>query len=78
FGFGSIPGDQSTPGGMENITCRNITVMEKQDSSIFAEILMSGREGKYIDDVTLENITVCGEPLTAYKPGDYVRNLKIR
>ncbi len=63
FWFGTLPGDQSTPGGMHNITCRNITVEQDTCSSISGEILLDGMENKEITDVLLDTLTFCGTPV---------------
>lgn len=64
FWFGSLPGDQSFPGGMRDIAFRGITADQNSGSAISGEILLHGMEGKIIRDVTLENIHVFGEKLT--------------
>jgi len=76
FWFGSIPGDQTTPGGMKNITFRDITMDNREESAITGEILFCGTEGKIIRDVTLDRVSVCGgKPIV--KKNAYVENVRI-
>lgn len=63
FWFGSIQGDQNTPGGMENITFKNISVNSNSRSSIANEILLNGWQKentptKKIMNVIFENVIV--------------------
>ena len=68
FWFGSIPGDQTTPGGIGNVVFRNITSPNATGSSISNDILLYGwhKEGtpdKYIENVTFENVSIMGHLL---------------
>ncbi len=64
FWFGTLPGDQSTDGGMQNITWRDITLEKVSDSSIGGEMLFYTIPGKNIEGVTLGGIVIAGEALT--------------
>ncbi len=64
FWFGTLPGDQSTPGGMERITFRDITVEENTGSAIAGECLLYTVPGKAIDQVRVENVHLYGQKVT--------------
>lgn len=68
FWFGSIKGDQSTPGGISNILYKNIHCISNNNTPIANEILMNGwnKEGtptKYIENITFENLKIKGEKI---------------
>ena len=66
FWFGSIPGDQSTEGGINGVTFKNVTVSSNSGSSIANEILLNGwyRENtptKIVENITFDNVVIEGE-----------------
>lgn len=68
FWFGSIQGDQSTPGGISNILYKNIDCTSNNESPIANEILMNGwyKEGtpsKYIENITFKNLKIKGDKI---------------
>lgn len=72
FWFGSIKGDQTTEGGIENIKFKNISVASNSGSSIANEILLNGwsknlTPTKTIKDVTFDNITIQGKRIVSDK-----------
>ena len=84
FWFGSILGDQTTPGGMSDVVFRNITNTSPDDNSRIAnEILLEGWDKeKGIERITFENVTVGGQKVTAdyqrLKTNAYVKDLIVR
>lgn len=68
FWFGSIQGNQSTEGGVNDITYKNVTVESNSGSSIANEILLNGWAGtprKIIQNVTFDNVVIEGKPVTS-------------
>lgn len=66
FWFGSIKGDQTTEGGIDDVTYKNITVNSNSGSKIANEILLNGwyKPGtptKLITNVTFDNVKVEGK-----------------
>ena len=67
FWFGSLKGDQSTPGGIDGITYRNIRSFNNSGSRIANKIHLygwSGKDGtpsKTVNNVTFENLEVEGK-----------------
>jgi hypothetical protein len=66
FWFGSIQGNQSTEGGMDGVTFKNVSVSSSSGSSIANEILLNGwySEGtpaKIIKNITFDNTTIEGK-----------------
>lgn len=66
FWFGTILGDQSTPGGVENISYKNVSVKTTSGSRIANEILLNGwhqagTPTKYIRNITFDNVLVEGK-----------------
>lgn len=66
FWFGSIKGNQSTEGGIDGVTYKNITVASNSGSKIANEILLNGwfKDGtptKTINNVVFENVTIEGK-----------------
>lgn len=66
FWFGTIPGDQSTEGGIDGVTFKNISVASNSGSSIANEILLNGwykygTPTKLINNVTFDNVTIEGK-----------------
>ncbi len=69
FWFGTLPGDQSTEGGAENITFRSVHSMADSGSRIANEIRLAGWKGKdmpakALRNIVLEDIRICNTPLT--------------
>jgi len=72
FWFGSIKGDQSTEGGIENIVFKNVTVESNSGSSIANEILLNGwyKENssmKKINNITFDNVIAEGKLISSEK-----------
>lgn len=71
FWFGSLPGEQETPGGMRDITFRQISSPNRSESPIANQILLHGWPGtgdtpvKRIENLRFEDVTIQGKPLTA-------------
>ncbi|MGN0233438.1 MAG: glycosyl hydrolase family 28 protein [Bacteroidaceae bacterium] len=70
FWFGALPGDQSTPGGMENILYRNVTSYADSGSRIANHIRLYGWTGtgtpaKEIRGVTLDNVMIRGNRVSS-------------
>ena len=70
FWFESVRGNQSTEGGIENVTFKNIRVSSNSGSSIANEILLNGwyREGtptKIIQNITFENVFIEGKQVVS-------------
>ena len=71
FYYGSIYGDQTRPGGMNNIVFRNITVNTTNNDPITNVIWLEGytakpdKPAKPIENVRFENVVVNGYPVTA-------------
>ena len=64
FWFGTVPGDQSGPGGIRNITFRNITSPTGGTSSFSNEIQLLGySDTKQLERITFEHVTVGGVPV---------------
>lgn len=68
FWFGSIKGDQSTPGLIEDVTFKNISVNSNSGSKIANEILLQGwhKENtptKKIMNVTFDNVVIEGKKI---------------
>ena len=68
FWFGTLKGDQSTPGGVRNVTYKDITSRSERLSSITNGILLNGwhREGtpdKLIENVTFQRVKLGGRKL---------------
>ncbi|MEA4974297.1 MAG: glycosyl hydrolase family 28 protein [Paludibacter sp.] len=66
FWFGSIMGDQTTEGGVEGVTYKNISVASNSGSKIANEILLNGwfKDGtptKLINNVVFDNVTIQGK-----------------
>lgn len=66
FWFGSILGDQSTEGGIDGVTFKNITTSSNSGSGIANEILLngwyqSGTPTKTIKNVTFDNVVIEGK-----------------
>ncbi len=72
FWFGSIQGDQSTEGGIENVVFKNISVASNSGSGIANEILLTGwlkenEPTKTIQNISFTNVTVEGKPIMSEK-----------
>jgi polygalacturonase len=72
FWFGSIKGDQSTPGGIENISFKNVYVTSNSGSNIANEILLNGWymenfPTKKITNVSFDNVVVEGKLINSMK-----------
>lgn len=70
FWFGALQGDQSTPGGMENITYRRVTSRASSGSSIANQIRLYGWEhegtpSKSISGVMLDHVVIGGHKVTS-------------
>ncbi len=84
FWFGTIQGNQTFPGGAENITLRNITCESSGKSAIANEILIHGwAEDKLFRDITFDNVVVDGVKLTSmlnpyFKVNDYIRDIRFQ
>ncbi len=83
FWFGSLVGDQTTPGGISNVVFRNITDLSPGGGVITDEIRLEGwDESKTVSDITFENVTVRGSKVTEsydrLKRNGYVKNLNFR
>lgn len=68
FWFGTILGDQSTPGGIKHVVFRNIKSMGRADSPIANDVWLygwynSGTPTKLIEHITFDNVTVDGSLL---------------
>ena len=69
FWFGALKGDQSTPGGMQDITYSNIRSFHNSGSRIANKIHLYGWDGrggtpeKFIRGVTMENVQIEGRTL---------------
>ncbi len=66
FWFGSIPGNQSTEGGIDGVIFKNINVSSNSGSSIANEILLNGWYGegmptKIVQNITFDNVTIEGK-----------------
>ncbi|MDR0506995.1 MAG: Ig-like domain-containing protein [Dysgonamonadaceae bacterium] len=66
FWFGSIQGNQSTEGGIDGVTFKNVGVSSNSGSSIANEILLNGWYGegtpaKIIKNITFDNVTIEGK-----------------
>lgn len=84
FWFGTIQGNQSFPGGAENITLRNITCVSDNQSSIANQILINGwSEEKMFSDILFDNVVIQGKKVTSLmnpyiKMNEYVRNIRFQ
>ena len=70
FWFGVLPGDQSTPGGIDGVTLRNIQCHSDPGSSIAGEVRIMGwrRQGtpdKLIQNIVFDGVYVDGEHLSS-------------
>jgi hypothetical protein len=70
FWFGSLKGDQSTEGGIDGVTYKNITVASNSGSKIANEILLNGwfKEGtptKIINNIVFDNLTIQGKQVNS-------------
>jgi len=66
FWFGSIMGDQTTEGGVDGVTYKNISVASNSGSKIASEILLNGwfKDGtptKIINNVVFDNVSIEGK-----------------
>lgn len=84
FWFGALPGDQSTPGGMEGIIYRNIRSFHSSGSAIANKIRLYGWDGrggtpeKAISRVIFDNVVIAGQKVThvndpAFSETDFTR-----
>lgn len=70
FWFGGLPGDQTTPGGIDGLTYRNINSYADSGSSIANEIHVYGwdKEGtpaKSVSNVLFENVNIEGKKVSS-------------
>ncbi len=66
YWFNTLKGDQSTPGGIDNILVKDVTVKTSSGSTIGNEILLNGwSDSKQITNVTFDNVVVTGKKVTA-------------
>jgi hypothetical protein len=68
FWFGSIQGNQSTEGGVDGVTFKNISVSSNSGSRIANEILLNGwhKDGtpeKTINNITFDRVSIEGIPI---------------
>lgn len=69
FWFGTLPGDQSTPGGISNITFKDIRVFSSSGSKIANKIHLygwkkgDGTPDKYVENVRFDNVQIEGRKL---------------
>ena len=68
FWFGTIPGDQSTQGGIRHVTFRNVRSLTRSDSPIANEILLNawqqeGTPTKLIEDIRFDHVMAEGQPI---------------
>lgn len=68
FWFGALPGDQSTEGGIKNITYRDINMLRRDSDRISGEIYLYGwkKDGtptKKVENVTFDNVVVDGKKI---------------
>lgn len=68
FWFGSIPGDQTYPGGIDGVTFRNITSPRNSGSSIANQIHLygwhkDGTPNKFVENILFDNVMIEGELL---------------
>ncbi|MBR4234775.1 MAG: hypothetical protein IKR85_01780 [Clostridia bacterium] len=81
FWFGSIRGDQSFPGGIENVLLKNIDCVSANDGAPANQILMRGwSKDKQIKDVRFENFRVNGQRLTGlmnplFRINEFISNI---
>ena len=88
FWFGALKGDQSTPGGIENLKYQNVKSYASSGSNIANQIYIYGwdKEGtpsKTIDGVTLDNVTIEGSKVSSQgnshvKFGPNVKNIEFK
>lgn len=83
FWFGALPGDQTTPGGISNLTYKNVNSPNDSGSRIANEIRIygwnkPGTPEKSVEGVTFDNVMICGKKLDAFsghlKLGPNVKN----
>lgn len=80
FWFGTLKGDQSTPGGISNVTFRNITSPNTTGSAISNDILLYGwhKDGtpdKFVENITFDNVVIQGKHINkADSPYIYTNN----
>lgn len=70
FWFGALPGDQSTPGGIQGLTYSNVRSLADSGSRIANEIRIygwqkDGTPGKRVDGVTLDNVEIRGRKVSS-------------
>ena len=81
FWFGTLAGNQSFPGGIENVLLKDIRCESGNRSSIANQILLRGwSRDKKISGVRFENVTVNGERLTSlmnplFKINEYIEKI---
>ena len=85
FWFGSIQGDQTTEGGINGVTFRNIKSPNNSGSSIANQIHLygwkeDGTPDKWVENITFDNVSIEGKGLadandSHFLVNDMVRNL---
>ena len=77
FWFGSLKGNQSTPGAITDVTFRNIKSLGNSGSSIANEIRLTGWKEepmKPVKNITFENLIIQGKHLKSMKDKHIVTN----
>ena len=78
--FGSIQGDQTTPGDISNVTFRNVECPHNSGSTIANQMHLYGWPGtddtpvKTVHDITFDNVTIEGQLLTSDDDPHFVTN----
>lgn len=88
FWFGTLQGDQTTPGGIEDVTMKNVYTYNNSGSKIANEISLYGwhrkdSPDKYVDGVTFDHLRVGGKKISSakasiFKVDPQVRHLKFK
>lgn len=83
FWFGSIKGDQTTPGGIEDVTMKNVHTYNNSGSKIANEISLYGWHSKdtpdkYVDGVTFDHVRVDGKKISSSKAPILKVNAQVR
>ena len=77
FWFGSLKGNQSTPGAITDVTFRNVKSLGNSGSSIANEIRLTGWKEepmKPVKNITFENLIIQGKHLKSMKDKHIVTN----
>jgi len=83
FWFGSIQGDQTTPGGIAEVTMKNVNTYNNSGSKIANQISLYGwhdkdTPDKYVDGVIFDHVRVNGQKINSTKTSIFKINTLVK